>query len=92
MLTTFGSCEDHLTWVRLGTQGWAADVGDTYGDSNKPVGGGGTMPGFSTLSDEQLRSVVYFERVRFGGANPEEALTDCGLGEPAAGDGGGGEG
>ena len=92
VLTTFGSCEDHLTWVRLGTQGWAAEVGDSYGDSGKPVGGGGTMPGFSTLSDEQLRSVVYFERVRFGGANPEEALADCGLGEPAAGDGGGGEG
>ena len=50
------------------------------------------MPGFSTLSDEQLQAVVYFERVRFGGANPEEALADCGLGEPAAGDGGGGEG
>ena len=92
VLTTFGSCEDHLTWVRLGTQGWAAEVGDSYGDSGKPVGGGGTMPGFSTLSDEQLRAVVYFERVRFGGANPEEALADCGLGEPAGGEGGGGEG
>ena len=91
VLTTFGSCEDHVTWVRLGTQGWAAEVGDTYGDSGKPVGGGGTMPGFSTLSDEQLRSVAYFERVRFGGANPEEALADCGLGEPAGGEGGGGE-
>ncbi len=91
VLTTFGSCEDHVTWVRLGTQGWAAEVGETYGDSGKPVGGGGTMPGFSTLSDEQLRAVTYFERVRFGGANPEEALADCGLGEPAGGEGGGGE-
>ena len=41
--------------------------------------------------DEQLRAVVYFERVRFGGANPEEALADCGLGEPAGGEGGGEE-
>jgi mono/diheme cytochrome c family protein len=92
VLTTFGNCEDHVTWVRLGTQGWAAEVGDTYGDTGKPVGGGGTMPGFSTLSDEQLRAVAYFERVRFGGANPEEALADCGLGEPADGGGEGGEG
>jgi mono/diheme cytochrome c family protein len=92
VLTTFGSCEDHATWVRLGTQGWAAEVGDTYGDTGKPVGGGGTMPGFSTLSDEQIRAVVYFERVRFGGANPEEALADCGLGGPAEGGGEGAEG
>jgi mono/diheme cytochrome c family protein len=92
VLTTFGSCEDHVTWVRLGTQGWAAEVGDTYGDTAKPVGGGGTMPGFSTLSDEQIRAVAYFERVRFGGANPEEALADCGLGEPADGGGEGAEG
>jgi hypothetical protein len=81
-----------VTWVRLGTQGWAAEVGDTYGDTGKPVGGGGIMPGFSTLSDEQLRAVVYFERVRFGGANPEEALADCGLGEPVDGGGEGSEG
>jgi mono/diheme cytochrome c family protein len=92
VLTTFGSCEDHVNWVRLGTQGWAAEVGDTYGDTGKPVGGGGTMPAFSTLSDEQLRAVAYFERVRFGGANPDEALADCGLGEPADGGGEGGEG
>jgi mono/diheme cytochrome c family protein len=91
VLTTFGSCEDHVNWVRLGTQGWAAEVGDTYGDTGKPVGGGGTMPAFSTLSDEQLRAVVYFERVRFGGANPDEALADCGLGEPANGGGEGGD-
>jgi hypothetical protein len=31
------------------------------------------------LSDEQLAAVTAFERVRFGGATPEETLVDCGL-------------
>lgn len=78
VLTTFGSCADHIEWVELGSQGWP-DA--TYGDTNKPVGGG--MPGFSgSLTAEQIASVVAFERVRFGGQDPEEALVDCGLAEP----------
>ncbi len=93
VLTTFGSCEDHIEWVALGTPGFQAEGRSTYGDSNKPVGGGGTMPPFgNTLTEEQLASVVAFERVRFGGANADEALADCGLAEPAGGDGAEGEG
>ena len=39
------------------------------------------MPAFGTsLTEEQLASAVAFERVRFGGADPAETLTDCGLG------------
>jgi mono/diheme cytochrome c family protein len=75
VLTTFGSCEDHVEWVTLGSQGFSAQ--GTYGDTNKPVNGG--MPSHAALTDEQLRSVAAFERVRFGGANPEETLVDCGL-------------
>jgi hypothetical protein len=49
------------------------------------------MPGFGgTLTEEQLASVVAFERVRFGGGNPDEVLADCGLVE-AGGEGGEGE-
>ena len=85
VITTFGSCADHIQWVQLGSSGWSAENGGTYGDTNKPVNGG--MPGHAALTDEQLRSVVAFERVRFGGANPDEVLADCGLVE-AAGEGG----
>jgi mono/diheme cytochrome c family protein len=85
VVTTFGSCEDHVQWVTLGSSGWAAEVGNTYGDTNKAVGGG--MPAHASLTEEQLRSVAAFERVRFGGANPEETLVDCGLVEAEGEDG-----
>lgn len=84
VITTFGACEDHVEWVLLGSSGWESTYGNTYGDTNKPVAGG--MPPHAALSDEQLRAVVAFERVRFGGADPDEALADCGLVE-ADGDG-----
>jgi mono/diheme cytochrome c family protein len=88
VLTTFSACTEHEQWVDLGSGGWPDS---TYGDTNKPVGGVGNMPGFGgTLTDEQLAAVVAFERVRFGGQNPDEALVDCGLAEPA--EGGDGEG
>jgi mono/diheme cytochrome c family protein len=84
VVTTFGSCEDHIEWVRLGSNGWQSQVGGTYGDTNKRVGGG--MPAHASLTGEQLAAVVAFERVRFGGANPEETLVDCGLVEPEDGE------
>lgn len=89
VITTFGACEDHVQWVRLGSSGWSSQVGDTYGDTNKPVGGG--MPSHDALTEEQLRAVTAFERVRFGGADPEETLADCGLVEADAGGGEDGE-
>lgn len=97
VLTTFGSCADHEEWVTLGTKGFKEAGRSTYGDSGKTVGGGGTMPTFgTTLSAEQIDSVVAFERVRFGGADPDQTLVDCGLveapaepGAPAPGGSGG---
>ena len=89
VVTTFGSCEDHVTWVQLGSEGWRAEIGDTYGDTNKPVGSG--MPPHGALTDEQLRAVTAFERVRFSGTDEEETLVDCGLVE-AEGEEGGEEG
>jgi cytochrome c553 len=93
VVTTFGSCADHIEWVTLGTPGFQAEGRPTYGDTNKPVGGAGIMPAFaSSLSAEQIASVAAFERVRFGGADPAETLADCGLvepeGEEAPGEGG----
>jgi hypothetical protein len=84
VVTTFGSCADHIEWVTLGSQGFLDAGESTYGDTDKPIAGG--MPPFgSTLSEEQLAAVVAFERVRFGGADPTETLTDCGL-APAEGE------
>jgi mono/diheme cytochrome c family protein len=75
----FTSCLDHVEWVRLGTNGFREAGIDTYGDLGRPVGGGGVMPGFGALSEEQLASVVAFERIRFGGADPTQTFVDCGL-------------
>jgi len=91
VLTVFGSCADHTEWVTLGTAGFEAEGRSTYGDSNKPLRGfgGGVMPPFgSSLTEEQIAAVSAFERVRFGGQDPEAALSDCGLvEEPAEGEG-----
>ncbi|MDH3539460.1 MAG: c-type cytochrome [Acidimicrobiia bacterium] len=87
VVRTFSSCTDHIQWVQLGTAGWATEVGPTYGDLAKPTGGfGAQMPGFSTLTDDQLRSVVAFERIIHGLAPADEVLVDCGLVEAPTGD------
>jgi hypothetical protein len=89
VVTTFGSCADHIEWVTLGSAGFQAEGRSTYGDTNQAVDGG--MPTFgSSLSPEQIASVSAFERVRFGGADPNEALADCGLAEPEGEEGEGG--
>ncbi len=82
VLATFpvGQCEDHVEWVKLGTQGWPDP---TYGANEKPVGGSGAlMPGFegSPGWDElAIRAVVLYERVAFGNQDVTEAELDCGL-------------
>jgi len=82
LLETFpeGECQVQVDWVAVGTTGWP-DA--TYGANDKAVGGSGAvMPAFgSSLTDEELRSVVLYERVRFGGQDLEAALADCGLAE-----------
>jgi hypothetical protein len=46
-------------------------------------GSGAVMPAFgSVLTETELRSVVLFERVQFGGVDIDAALTDCGLADP----------
>ena len=80
VLATFpsGMCSDQIEWVKLGTANFPEP---TYGATNRPVGGGGVMPGYEgQLSDEEIASVVLYERVQFGGQPLEEAQLDCGLG------------
>lgn len=86
LLATFppGQCSDQVEWVRLGSSGWPEP---TYGATAKPVGGSGAlMPAFGNLSEEQLRAVVLYERVAFGGEDLAAALVDCGLGGEAVDD------
>ncbi len=77
ILATFPTCADHNLWVQLGSAGWQAQIGPEYGAQGTLSQGG--MPNFDSLTDEDLRSVVLFERVRFGGADLDETLVDCGL-------------
>ena len=78
LYTTFPTCADHTKWIQLGSAGWQAEVGPTYGAENTVSIGG--MPGFQgKLTEDELYAVVVFERVVFGGGNTEEVLSDCGL-------------
>lgn len=72
----FSAPADQMHWVGLGSTGWQAEVGDTYGDTAKPVNGG--MPAFAdSLTPEELTSVVVYERTTFSGLDPvEEGLID----------------
>jgi mono/diheme cytochrome c family protein len=93
VVETWPDWRDHAAWVRIGTDGWPAP---TYGANEKPVGGGGTMPGWPTLTDQQIAEVVLHERELAGEdvteANPgyadlwavalgESTLSEAGVGE-----------
>jgi Cytochrome c len=77
----FSRCSDHIEWVTLGTLGFQTAGRATYGDTAKPVGGSGAvMPAYATsLTPEQIASVIAYERVSFGGGEAETVLVDCGL-------------
>ena len=78
LYTTFPTCADHTKWIQLGSAGWQAEIGPTYGAEDTVSIGG--MPGFQgKLTEDELYAVVVFERVVFGGGNTEEVLSDCGL-------------
>jgi mono/diheme cytochrome c family protein len=64
VLEVFPDYRDHAMWVRLGSNGWPAD---TYGATDKPVGGAGAMPPHPSLTDAELAQVVLYERAAFGG-------------------------
>ena len=75
VVSTFGSCSDHIEWVTLGSAAWPDS---TYGDGGTSVAGG--MPGFSAiLSETELAATVLYERVAFGNVELATAETGCGL-------------
>jgi mono/diheme cytochrome c family protein len=76
VLRTFPSCGDQMLWVELGSTKWKQLRGPTFGATANPVRGG--MPGFgSLLNSDQIRQVVTFTRVQFGGDSPTRAASDC---------------
>jgi mono/diheme cytochrome c family protein len=76
ILETFGSCDDQLRWLSLGSAGWLKQVGASYGDTNKPVTGG--MPGFgSRLDRAEILELATFTRSAFGGVDPSDVVEDC---------------
>ncbi len=77
VLETFPDCETHMKWIRLGSEGWKAEVGPTYGESDSPITQ--VMPSFDRLDDEALRRIAMYERVRFGGGELESERSACGL-------------
>ena len=88
VLTTFSVCVDHHGVGAPGYRRASRKRGGTpMATPTRPWAAGGTMPAHPSLSEEQLASVVAFERVSFGGADPAEVLTDCGL-VAAEGEGG----
>ncbi len=71
---TWPKFEDHFKWVRLGSAGWAAQEGDTYGANNKPIaasGGRCRAFGEDTLSDSELIFIILHEREDLGGRGPQ---------------------
>lgn len=77
VLTTFSACSDHVEWVAIGTNDWPEA---TYGDTGKPAGGVGVMPGYqNSLSLEEIAAVSLYERVAFGGEDLAVAEESCGL-------------
>lgn len=71
VLVTFPDFTSHLEWVARGSAGFTT-IG-SYGATSKVVKGG--MPGWAaTLSAKDLLSVVYYERVQFGGQKEADLL------------------
>lgn len=95
VLEVFPDYRDHMMWVKLGSSGWPAA---TYGATDKPVGGGGSMPAHESFTDEELAQVVLYERATFGGleegseeylelesiATGQSTFAEVGLGEDSA--------
>jgi mono/diheme cytochrome c family protein len=84
VVETWPDWRDHVMWVKLGTDGWPAA---TYGATDKPVGGGGTMPAFAgQLDDQEIAQVVLHERELAGDDVSEENPDYAGLWAVARGE------
>ena len=75
---TWPSCDDHQQCIALGSEGWKAEHGPTYGADDTPITK--VMPGQAeTLTPDEIAAVAAFERVEYGGGDPAGELAACGL-------------
>lgn len=65
VIATFPDPAEQVRWVYLGSDGWKTEEGNTYGAVNKAVAGG--MPSQTSLSGEELLTVVLHERTTLSG-------------------------
>lgn len=71
VLVTFPDFTSHVEWVARGSAGFTT-IG-SYGATSKAVKGG--MPGWAAqLTAKELLSVVYYERVQFGGQKEADLI------------------
>lgn len=62
----------------MGSEGWKAEHGPVYGSADTPIEN--VMPGhMQTLTPDEIAAVAAFERVEYGGGEPVDELTACGL-------------
>lgn len=70
------SCTDHMEWIRLGSQRWQDEHGPTYGALDRPIDQ--VMPGYEgELTADEIAAVAAFERVEYGGGDPDAELAAC---------------
>ncbi len=83
IIETFASFEDQVAWIVHGTQGYLDAGRETYGDTNKPLGGtGANMPNFGEpLEAGEVMWATFYERIELGGYEEElpfaEAVFDA---------------
>jgi mono/diheme cytochrome c family protein len=87
VLVTWPDCDGQVEWISLGSAGWKAERGSTYGAQALPVEGGMPAQG-DQLTDREIRLVTAFERVEYGGQARSAALDDCGVEQDAETPGG----
>ena len=64
---------DQAAWVRIGSENYPTA---THGAEAKPTGGLGVMPGWPTLTDQQIAEVVLHERSLSGDEDVSEENPD----------------
>ena len=64
---------DQAAWVRIGSENYPSS---THGAEAKPTGGLGVMPGWPTLTDQQIAEVVLHERSLSGDEDVSEENPD----------------
>lgn len=80
VIETWPSCDGQVEWVSIGSERWRAQYGDTYGATDNPITA--VMPAHDDrLTVDQIRRVVAFERIQYGGQDEAEALEDCEIGQ-----------